>query len=156
MRCSSFVRSLEEYLANHPDTMQVNGELGAHAARCRRCRAHLNSAVRSRLLLASLRTPQQEAVDPFFLTRLHARIEAQSAERSRGFLQRRLAWRDVLAATLLFAFSLGSFVYDVHHTEAPNVDEAMVLDVPHVHTQQPLLDHRHTTPTDVLLSLLNP
>lgn len=156
MRCSRFIRSLEEYLASHPETLQVNGELGAHAAGCRRCQSHLDDALRSRLLLASLRTTREESVDPYFLTRLHARIEAESARRSGGFLQRRLAWRDVLAATLLLAFSLGSFVYDVHHTEAPNVDEAMVLDVPHVHSRNPLLDHRHTTPTDVLVSLLNP
>lgn len=156
MSCSRFVRGLEEYLDSHPETLQVNGELGAHASRCRRCRSVMDDALRSRLLLVSLRAPQEESTDPYFLTRLHARIEAESAQRPLGFLQRRLAWRDVLAATLLFAVSLGSFVYDVHHTETPNVDEAMVLDVPHVHPQHPLLDHRHTTPTDVLLSLLNP
>lgn len=156
MRCSRFKRGLEDYLANHPDSLQVNGALGVHAARCLRCRVLLDDAMRSRLLLSALRIPREETVDPYFLTRLHARIATESTGRSYRFLERHLAWPDVLAATLLFAVSLGSFVYGVHHTEAPNVDEAMVLDVPHIHPQHPLLDHRHTTPTDVLYSLLNP
>lgn len=156
MRCSGFIRRLEEYLASHPDSLRVNGELGAHAAGCRRCAQALETALLSRALLASLREPLVEETEPAFFTRLHAHIDAESAQRARGFLQRPLAWRDLVAATLLLVVSLGSFVYDVQHTETPNVDEAMVLDVPHVHARHPSLDHLHATPTDVLLSLLNP
>lgn len=156
MRCSGFVRALEDYLASHPDAVQVNGQLGAHAVGCPRCQQRLELALRSRVVLSALRTPPAEGVDPYFLTRLQARIEGERRRRSGTPFRRPLAWRDLAVATMLLVVSLTSFVYDVHRTEAPNVDEAMVLDVPHVNFRHPSLDHRHVTTSDVLMSLLNP
>lgn len=156
MRCSGFIRALEDFLASHPDAVSVNGQVAAHAAGCQRCQQRLQWALQSRMVLSTLRTPPAEGVDPYFLTRLQARIESERRRRLGSLLQRPLAWRDLAVATMLLVVSLTSFVYDVHRTETPNVDEAMVLDVPHVNFRHPSLDHRHVTASDVLLSLLNP
>ncbi|HUX67105.1 MAG TPA: hypothetical protein VMV31_06425 [Terriglobales bacterium] len=162
MKCKQFVVALEDYLGRHPGALAADlpHALQPHASACPRCQRRWSTAARSRLLLGGLR-PSPEAVeaglDPFFLTRLQARIYAQEhAPALFGLRGWQIAGRDLVLAAVLFAGTLGSFLYNFHRIETPNADEAMVLDVPHLNPQHPSDDHVRPKLADVMLNLMNP
>lgn len=158
--CRSFVLQLEEYLARHPDALTagsgaVPAQLAPHAQRCRSCRQRWRAAAASRTLLSPLRPPGEPATDPLFYGRLRARIATLEATRWHpGWAEVRL--RHLVLASVLFIAALGSFVYNLHRTETPNADEAMVLDVPHINPQHPADSHAQPRLADVMLNLMNP
>lgn len=161
-QCRQFIVALEDYLARHPNSVAEAppARLAEHADHCAKCQERWRVATRSRSLLASLRHPAEpgsEAFDAHFLTRLNARVREQERQiAARGFFGLRVAGRDLTLAALLFACTLGSFVYNLQRTERPNADEAMVLDVPHLNPMHPADDHVHPQLADAMLSLMNP
>ncbi|MGH9466215.1 MAG: hypothetical protein ACRD1Y_02555 [Terriglobales bacterium] len=109
------------------------------------------------MLLANLRPePGADAAapDPWFTKRVLARIERQSARTGR--LQWRIAGRDLALASMLFAATLGTFLYDFHRVERPNADEAIVLDVPHLNAMHPADSHVKPRLADAMMNLMNP
>ncbi len=157
-KCRAFIMGMEEYLAQHagPEP-QLPSRLAAHAERCPACRGGWQDALRSRQLLAGLRLEGEPPAQPFFLARVRVRIQEEAERRARSrLLGRPVRWRDVAIAGALFAATLCTFVYDVHRTERPNVDEAMVLDVPHLNPNHPAASHVKPKLADVMLNLMNP
>ncbi|MGH9478435.1 MAG: hypothetical protein ACRD1A_04325 [Terriglobales bacterium] len=128
-----------------------------HLETCRHCQADWERAARSRVLLASLRAePDASATepDPWFARRVLARIERESARPGR--LKWKIAGRELALASMLFAATLGTFIYDFHRVERPNADEAIVLDVPHLNPMHPADSHLQPRMSDVMLNLMNP
>jgi len=159
MKCRQFIVGVEEYLARHPGTpsRQVPLQLADHAEGCVGCRERWRVAVQSRVLLAGLRPESEPTPVPFFATRVQARIrEQQTRQSASNWAGMNVAWKDLIIAGVLFASTLGSFVYNFRRVERPNVDEAIVLDVPHLNPQHPADDHVTPKPADVMLSLMNP
>lgn len=159
MSCREFLGLLEDYLAQHPGSAPgaVPIRMGGHAQTCRRCQKRWETAVRSRGLLAGLRSNEEPPSDPYFLGRVRARIREQEARRANAGLRGlHVAGRDLVIAAALFATTLGSFVYNFRRTERPNADEAIVLDVPHLNPMHPSDDHVRPKAADVMLSLMNP
>jgi hypothetical protein len=157
-KCQEFVLGIEDYLAQHPGPeAQLPSRLEAHAQRCGRCREGWERAQRSRRLLAAVRVEGEPPAEPFFLTRVQARIEVEARRRTKaGLLGRPVRWRDVAIAGALFAATLCTFVYDVHRTERPNADEAIALDVPHLNPNHPAGSHVKPKLADAMLNLMNP
>jgi hypothetical protein len=157
MKCRSFIPALEEYFDTHPDatsTQQLSRELASHVGVCAECKASYRQALQSRVLLASLRASRRpDSEDPYFLTRVKARIAAQQARRFWPFV---VAWRDVITAVAIFLITLGTFVYDIHRVETPHADEAIAVDAPHVNTAHPADDHEIASAQDVMVTLLTP
>ena len=161
MKCKQFVVALEDYLGRHSGVLaaELPHALQPHASACRRCQQRWSTAARSRLLLGGLRHPPEAepALDPYFFTRLQARIHAQQHAPSLfGLRGWQIAGRDLVLAAVLFAGTLGSFLYNFHRIETPNADEAMVLDVPHLNPQHPSDDHVRPKLADAMLNLMNP
>ncbi|MGH9482337.1 MAG: hypothetical protein ACRD1L_09620 [Terriglobales bacterium] len=161
--CKQYVVALEDYLARHPGALSASPPppLASHAATCHACQRSWLTAARSRSLLASVRAggePEPGADGTaYFLTRLHARIREQEGRKAHAGLRGlRIAGRDLALAGVLFAFTLGSFVYNFQRTERPNADEAMVLDVPHLNALHPSDDHVRPQLADAMLNLMNP
>jgi hypothetical protein len=157
-KCHQFVLGIEDYLAQHPGPdVSLPSRLERHALRCRSCRKGWEEARRSRRLLAQLRLEGEPPAEPFFLTRVQARIEAEARRRAHsGLLGRPVRWRDVAIAGALFAATLCTFVYDVQRTERPNADEAIALDVPHLNPNHPAGSHVKPKLADAMLNLMNP
>lgn len=159
MKCSQFIVALEEYLARHPGSPpdSVPAQWEPHVQACDRCQRRWETAARSRRLLVGLGSVAEPASDPYFLTRVQARIrEMQAHQAAAGLRGLHVAWRDVIIASALFASTLGSFVYNIRRTERPNADEAIVLDVPHLNPMHPSDDHIRPKAADVMMSLMNP
>lgn len=162
MSCGDFNRNLEHYLSDYAGAA-ARGEAGAwqapeHTLRCARCQERWRQAVAVHGLLASLREAPGET-DPYFFTRVEARIAAagqasQRSWRARWAAQLGAARRDLIVAGAILALTFGSFCFDLQRTESPSIAEAVALDVPHVHWRHPSQDHGPGA-TDVLLSLLN-
>jgi len=150
--CREFVLALEEHLALHPGALpaDIPAPLGLHAAGCSACAQRWHTAGQSRSLMAALRGPAV-VDDPFFWTRLQARMDGPSRQRSF-----RVGGRELVLASALFAVTLGSFVYNFRRTERPNADEAIALDVPHLNPMHPADDHVRPQMADVMLNLMNP
>jgi hypothetical protein len=158
-KCRAFVLAVEDYLAQHPASQpQLPSRLEAHARDCARCRRGWETARQGRQLLAAIRVEGERPTEPFFLTRVQARIaqEEQRRAQAAGFLGRPVRWRDVAIAGAFFAATLCTFVYDVHRTEAPNADEAIALDVPHLNPNHPAGSHVRPKLADAMLNLMNP
>lgn len=160
MKCKHFIVALEDYLGRHPGELlaELPSPLRSHASACARCEHRSRVAFRSRRLLAELRPGDEPCPDPYFFTRLQARIAAQQQHPPVRFGLRgwQVAGRDLTLAAILFAGTLGSFLYNFHRIESPNADEAMVLDVPHTNPMHPSDDHQRPQLADAMLSLMNP
>jgi hypothetical protein len=153
-KCRSYVLALEEFLDQHPGELPPApaAEWARHGETCRACRRHWQVAAASRHLLSGL-PAQPLRPDPYFLTRLQARLAPQPRPWLGGL---RVGWRGLAVAATLFAVTATSFAYDLHRTESPNADEAMVLDVPHVNALHPSDDHLRPSLSDAMLNLMNP
>jgi len=156
MKCRQVQLAFEDRLDALPGVAAepLGRDIQAHLELCEVCAAEVRRAQQSRMLLSALRREAEPAADPFFFTRLQARLRAQ-ARPVVSFWHLGVGRRDLLVAMLIFLVSLGSFVYDVHRIERPSADEAIALDVPHVNTQHPSDDHRAADSQDVMLSLLS-
>ena len=154
MKCRQVQLDFEGRLDAVPGSSSepLGRDLQAHLESCARCAAEVTAAQQSQWLLGALRREGEPPADPYFFTRLQARLRTE-ARPSITFWHLGVGRRDLLVATLIFLVSLGSFVYDVHRIEQPNADEAIALDVPHVNVQHPADDHRADS-QDVMLSLL--
>ena len=154
LSCRPFLLQLEEFLDQHPGPLPSlpPGEWGHHSRHCSACLERWRTAARSRILLAGLQAPPA-APDPYFFQRLQTRLAPQPRPWLGGL---RISWRSLTLAGTLFAVTATSFAYDLHRTETPNADEAMVLDVPHVNAMHPSDDHVRPTLSDAMLNLMNP
>ncbi|MGN6592636.1 MAG: hypothetical protein ACTHJX_07050 [Terriglobales bacterium] len=153
-KCRSYVLAVEEFLDKHPGALPPAPAAGwaHHGEICPACRQHWQVAATSRQLLSGLQ-PQPLRSDPYFVQRLQARLAPPSAPWLGGL---RVGWRGLAVAATLFAVTATSFAYDLHRTESPNSDEAMVLDVPHVNALHPSDDHLRPSLSDAMLNLMNP
>ncbi len=154
MKCRECQIGLETYLDAHRDiaAAKPGGELGRHLEACLECEQAYQKALIGRRLLYSLRRQAPSEPDPYFTTRLRARIAAGQARPAWYELLR--PGREMLAAACLFAATLGLFAFNFHRIEAPNISEAMAMDAPHVHYHHPEIDH-HPAKVDTLLSVLS-
>lgn len=155
-KCREFKVALETAWDRHGELTPPEG-WSHHLQRCSHCQADWERAARSRVLLANLRPEAATGgsePDPWFTRRVMARIERQAA--GRGQLQWRIAGRDLALASMLFAATLGTFLYDFHRVERPNADEAIVLDVPHLNPMHPADSHARPRLADAMMNLMNP
>lgn len=153
MKCAACEVTLEEWMEIGEGQL-LPAELQEHIAGCVRCRSRVQAALRSRVLLRSLRAKEETVDSPYFAARVLAGIRQQARKPGWGGL--RVAGRDLVLATALFGAMLGSFIYNFQRTERPNSDEAMALDVPHTNPMHPADDHARPRPADAMLSLMNP
>jgi len=151
-KCHQFAMEVEAYLDRHPGPapVAVPSQLAAHAGECTTCAEAWTQAAASRTLLSHL----AEAPVSEDTTYLATRVRALIADRERRYLP--VAWKEMAVAAVLFAFTLGSFVYNIRRTESPNIDEAIALDVPHLNPQHPSDDHQRPGRADVMLTLMQP
>ena len=156
MTCRNFRTALEEYFDTRPAVGPsasggLSRDLSDHVRTCKHCAGEYRDAVRSRILLSSLKDEAQPQADPYFFTRLQARIREQA--RSFSVWRLPLGVRDVVAVVAVFLIMLGTFIFNFQRLESPNIDEAIAVDVPHVNALHPSDDHQPHS-EDVMLSLL--
>jgi hypothetical protein len=157
MTCRQFRLASEEFLDRHgnPSPGPPPAELQHHITACVTCAGQWERALKSRVLLASLRAPEPP-VDPYFMQRLQAHLQAATAAREaiRRPWQLAVGMRQFVAVASIFVVTIAMFVFDMARIERPNVDEAIVLDVPHADALHPADDHLRVDRADVILSLL--
>src|SRR6185312_9766144 len=127
--CRRFILEIEDLLdrGSACDSAR-DSRVPQHAHACASCGDRWRAAQLSRRLLAGIEPPNRTA-DPYFWTRLQARLHPVRLPRWSGVGAKA---RDWAMASALFAATLGLFVYNIKRTEVPNANEAMALDVPHL------------------------
>lgn len=164
MNCAAFMRGVEDYFSLRPCSEPgpapgLPPALTAHAATCRSCAAQFERARRSRVLLAALvsAAPAETEPDPYFYTRLRARIASEARARQHPLYALGVAWRHVAVAGLLCALTVGAFICGVEITEAPKADAAIAIEVPRSSPYQAATARDgQANSVDMMVSLLIP
>jgi hypothetical protein len=111
MNCNDVQDKMADLLFEAPEVMTASGknseensiaaEVNSHLAICESCRQELSEL---RSTMALLDTWEAPAPNPYFLTRLNARLEEERAAAPAGLL---MGWYEKLRARLLYGSQVG-------------------------------------------------
>jgi len=155
MNCKIVNEALAEMLLA-PEELNagVRAELDEHLENCAACRQQLDELRATMKLMDAWEAPEP---NPYFLTRLNARLEEERAAQPAGWLERmkarlvygsRLTMRPVAAMALMVAVLVGGGAYlglsDLEAPKAPQPQAAVVHDLQTMDSNAQLLDQLET------------
>ena len=155
MNCNDVNAKLADLLLA-PDEVNagVRGQLDEHLARCAECRTQLEELRATMALLDTWEAPEP---NPYFLTRLNARLEEERAAVPAGWYERirarlmygsQVTLRPVAAMVMTVVVLVGGGAYlglsDLGTPKAPPVQAAVVQDLQTMDNNAQLLDQLET------------
>lgn len=155
MNCKTVNEALAELLLA-PEELHagVRAELEEHLENCAECREQLNGLRATMQLMDAWEAPEP---NPYFLTRLNARLEEERAAAPASWFERlkarlvygsRLTMRPVAAMALTVAVLVGGGAYlglsDLEAPKAPQPQAAVVRDLQTMDSNAQVLDQLET------------